>query len=151
MSDESTPLAPEGIDPPNETPPEDNAGSLVIARDLLPDAILIFPLYDRHMFPKMMGPIIIDNPQIQKIIFEAQEQSRSMYLGLLLVRPTEDTLQHVPESAADFFPVGVVARIIRISPPTEDAPLQVLVQALERFDVGELTIGKTFVTARVHY
>ena len=151
MSEESTPLTPEEIEPPDEASSEDGNRSLVIAKDLLPDAILIFPLYDRPMFPKMMGPIVVDNPQIQQLIFEAQEKSNPMYLGLLLVRPTEDTLQHVPESASDFFPVGVVARILRISPPTEDTPLQILVQALERFDVTELTFGKTFITARVHY
>jgi ATP-dependent Lon protease len=151
MSVESTPLTPESIESPNETEAEDNAKSLVIARDILPDALLIFPLYDRPMFPKMMGPVIIENPQIQQIIFEAQEQSKPMYLGLLLVRPTDDGMQHVPQSSSDFFPVGVVARLVRISPPTQDAPLQILVQALERFDVTELTIGKSFITARVHY
>ena len=96
MSEESTPLTPEEIEPPDEASSEDGNRSLVIAKDLLPDAILIFPLYDRPMFPKMMGPIVVDNPQIQQLIFEAQEKSNPMYLGLLLVRPTEDTLQHVP-------------------------------------------------------
>lgn len=151
MSDESTPVTPETIESPNEDVSEDNDKSLVIARDLLPDALLIFPLYDRPMFPKMMGPVIIENPKIQQIIYEAQEQSKPIYLGLLLVRPTDDGLQHPPERAADFFPVGVVARVVRISPPTQEAPLQILVQALERFDVTELTFGKSYITARVHY
>ena len=151
MSEESTPFTGEEIDPPTEQSSEENAGSLVVARDLLPDSLLIFPFYDRPMFPKMMGPIIIDNPQIQRIIFEAHEQSRPMYMGLLLVKPSDDALQHVPEKAEDFFSVGVVARIVRISPPSQDAPLQILVQELERFDVGELTFGESFITARVHY
>ncbi len=151
MIEESTTLTPAGIETPNEASREDKAGALVVSRDFLPDAILVLPLYVRPMFPKMMGPIAIDNPQIQKIIYEAKEHSRLMYLGLLLVRPTEDTQQHVPENISDFFQVGVAARIINVADPTEDAPMQVLVQALERFDVEELTIGKTFTTARVHY
>jgi ATP-dependent Lon protease len=151
MFDESAISTSEGSQIPNEVTLEDNAGALVVSRDFLPDAILILPLYVRPMFPKMMGPIVIDNPQNQQIILEAQEQSRLMYLGLLLVRPTEDTMQHTLEKILDFFPVGVAARIINIADPAEDAPMQVLVQALERFDVGELTIGKTFVSARVHY
>jgi len=151
MSEESTPLTPESIESPNENDVENNDKSLVLARDVFPDALLILPLYDRPMFPKMMGPMIIENPQIQQIIYEAQEQSKPMYLGLLLVRPTDDGIQHVPQKASDFFPVGVVARLVRISPPTQDTPLQILVQALERFDVAELTFGKSFITARVHY
>ncbi len=135
----------------NETPMEDNSRSLVVARDILPDAILIYPLHDRPMFPKMMGPLTIDNPKMQQLILEAWEHSRIMYLGLLLVRPTEDEMQHVPKNVSGFFPVGVAARIVRISPPTADAPLQVLVQALERFDVGEMTIGRTFITAKARY
>ncbi len=151
MSEETTTLPSEGIQTPNEASAEDNAGYLVVSKDFLPDSILILPLYDRPMFPKMMGPMIIDNPQMQEIILEAQEHSRLMYLGLLLVRPTEDTLQHVPETLSDFFPVGVAARILSVSPSTKEIPLQVLVQAQERFDIEELTIGKTFITARVHY
>jgi ATP-dependent Lon protease len=151
MVEESAHLASAGIQTSDEASPEDKAGALVVSRDFLPDSLLILPLYVRPMFPKMMGPIIIDNPQIQQIIFEAKEQSRLMYLGLLLVRPTEDTQQHVLENMSDFFPVGVAARIINVANPTENAPMQVLVQALERFDVEELTIGKTFMTARVHY
>ncbi len=151
MSDEPNTLTPESIESLDETNPEEDAKSLVIARDLLPDALVIFPLYDRPMFPKMMGPVIIENPQIQQIIFDAQEKSKPMYLGLLLVKPTEDTLQHVPQSPSDFFSVGVVARLVRISPPTQDTPLQILVQVLERFDVAEFTFGKSFITARVQY
>jgi ATP-dependent Lon protease len=151
MPEEPTLFTGDEIETPNEQSSEENAGSLIVARDLLPEAILIFPCYDRPMFPKMMGPIIIDSPQIQKIIFDAHEQSRPMYLGLLLVKPTDDTFQHAPEKNEDFFSVGVVARIVRISPPSADAPLQILVQALERFDVAELSFGASYITAKVHY
>ena len=150
MCEESATLIPESIESPEEAASNDS-GSLVVSKDLMPESILIFPLYDRPMFPKMMGPLIIDNPKMQEIILESHEQSKPMYLGLLLIRPTEDTLQHVPETPADFFTVGVAVRIMRISPPSEDSPLQIFAKALERFDVAELTVGKTFITARVHY
>jgi len=130
MFEESTILKPIGNQTPSEASQEDNAGALVVSRDFLPDDILILPLYVRPMFPKMMGPIAIDNPQIQKIIFEAKEQSRLMYLGLLLVRPTEDTPQHVPENISDFFQVGVAARIINIANPTEMHPCRSLSRPL---------------------
>ena len=106
MCEESATLIPESIESPEEAASNDS-GSLVVSKDLMPESILIFPLYDRPMFPKMMGPLIIDNPKMQEIILESHEQSKPMYLGLLLIRPTEDTLQHVPETPADFFTVGV--------------------------------------------
>lgn len=151
MLEEPTILQSEGIQTSNETSMEDNSRSLVVTRDILPDAILIYPLYDRPMFPKMMGPISVENPQMQQLILEAREHSRFMYLGLLLARPTEDGLPYVPKNMSDFFPVGVAARVVRISSPTADTSLQVLVQALERFDVGEMTVGRTFITAKANY
>ena len=35
--------------------------SLVVTKDLLPDRLMVIPLHDRPMFPKMMGPIIVDD------------------------------------------------------------------------------------------
>jgi ATP-dependent Lon protease len=151
MLEEPTILQSEGIQTSIKTFMEENNRSLVVARDILPDAILIYPLHDRPMFPKMMGPLPIDNPKMQQLILEAWEHSRIMYLGLLLVRPTEGEMQHVPKNLSGFFSVGVAARVVRISSPTEDAPLQVLVQAIERFDVWEMTIGRTFITAKARY
>ena len=71
MSEKSTELTSEEIVEPDEPVEEKKKEtSLVVARDLLPETLLIIPLYDRPMFPKMMGPIIVEDSGIQKTILD---------------------------------------------------------------------------------
>ena len=35
--------------------------SLVVSEDIFPDSLLIVPLYDRPLFPKMLLPVIISD------------------------------------------------------------------------------------------
>ncbi len=60
-------------------------------------------------------------------------------------------LAHAAENAEDFFKVGTVARVIQVSPYKPGEPLQVLVQALERFDVVALLKKETGFFADVKY
>ena len=124
---------------------------LLPAQDVLPESLLIIPLYDRPMFPKMMGPIMVEDPRIQKMILEAQEKGLVIYLGLLLVRPSESGLAHAPQAMDDFYATGVAARVVQISPPSQDQPLQLVAQAQERFVVKELIREKPVFKARVAY
>jgi ATP-dependent Lon protease len=124
---------------------------LLPAQDVLPESLLIIPLYDRPMFPKMMGPIMVEDPRIQKMILEAQEKGLVIYLGLLLVRPSESGLAHAPQVMDDFYATGVAARVVQISPPSQDQPLQLVAQAQERFVVKELIREKPVFKARVAY
>lgn len=124
---------------------------LLPAQDVLPESLLIIPLYDRPMFPKMMGPIMVEDPRIQKMILEAQEKGLIIYLGLLLVRPSESGLAHAPQGMDDFYATGVAARVVQISPPSQDQPLQLVAQAQERFAVKELIREKPVFKARVAY
>lgn len=152
MSEKTTVLTPDGIEEPDEGEEnKDNQTSLVIARDLLPETVLIIPLFDRPMFPKMMGPIIVEDPRIQKTILEAQQQGAPIYLGLLLVRPSEDGIANVPETIDDFFPVGVAAKVVQVSPITPGEPLQLVAQAQERFTVEKLIKEKPVFRALVSY
>ncbi len=151
MAEKPTVLTPNGVVTPNNVNPQDAAKSLVIANEMLPENLLVFPLHDRPMYPKMMGPILIDEPKFQKLIFEAADQNQLLFFGLLLVRPTDDQPQQPPKSKKDFFQMGIVVRITRISPLTPGQPLQLLVQALQRFEVLELTIKNSIPTAKVKY
>ncbi len=151
MAEKPTVLTPDGVVNPNQVNPEDAAKSLVVANEMLPENLLVFPLNDRPMYPKMMGPILIDEPKFQKLIFEAADQNQPLFFGLLLVRPTDEQPQQPPKSDKDFFQMGIVVRITRISPLTPGEPLQLLVQALQRFEVLELTIKDSIPTARVKY
>ena len=46
--------------------PEDK--SLVISEDVFPNSLLIVPLYDRPLFPKMMLPVIISDENLEKVL-----------------------------------------------------------------------------------
>jgi len=141
MTEEPTVLTPDGIDSPDDDKEKDESGkSLIVAKDLLPDALTIIPLHDRPMFPKMMGPIIIDDAKLQQEVLEHVNESIPLYFGLVLQKPHEDGMAHPAQSADDFFNVGVVVRVLQVSPKKQGEPLQVLAQALERFDI--LTILK---------
>ncbi|PIE65565.1 MAG: endopeptidase La [Desulfobacterales bacterium] len=150
MADKTTVLTPDGIDSPDNGQQEDQ-NSLVVAKDLLPEEIMVIPLHDRPMFPKMMGPIIVDDIALQKAILGQVKDGKPLYLGLVLQRPHDDGLSHTAENAADFFKVGVAARVVQVSSVKPGEPLQVLVQALERFEVVSMLKGDAAFIAEVKY
>lgn len=152
MSDEPTVLTPDGIESPgDEKKNEKESTSLMVAKDLLPDEIMIIPLHDRPMFPKMMGPVIIDDSNLQMVVLNHSNQNAPLYFGLLLQRPKEDGLAHLARKKEDFFDVGVVARVMQVSNPKPGEPLQILVQALERFDLISMTRRDNFFHAKANY
>ncbi len=151
MAEETTVLTPDGIESPGDEKENKTEKSLVLAKDLLPDQLMVIPLHDRPMFPKMMGPIIVDDTVLQQAIMKHVNQNVPLYFGLILQKPKEDGLAHVAQSIDDFFKVGSVARVIQVSPLKQGEPLQVLVQALERFDVVGLQKKGVVYTADVKY
>ncbi len=152
MAEETTFLTPDGIESPgDEKKGKESEKALVVNKDLLPDRLMVVPLHDRPMFPKMMGPIIIDDMVLQQAVMKHVNQNAPLYFGLLLQTPKEDGLAHQAQSAEDFFKVGSVARVIQVSPFKPGEPLQVLVQALERFDVISLMKKDSIFIAEVKY
>ncbi len=151
MAEETTVLTPDGIESPGDEKEKETEKSLVVAKDLLPDRLMVIPLHDRPMFPKMMGPIIVDDVVLQQAIMKHMNRNTPLYFGLILQKPKDDGLAHAAESGDDFFKVGSVARVIQVSPFKPGEPLQVLVQALERFDVIALLKKNVLFTADVKY
>lgn len=151
MADETTIIPPDENDNPDNNTDTSEAKSLVLAQDNPPGRLMLFPLHDRPMFPKMMGPIIVDDSNYQKVIIENGEESQPMYFGLLLVRPSDDNLQHRPKNQEDFFPMGVAVRVQRISPMEKGEPLQIIVMAIERFQVKNIFFKNSIPYADVEY
>ena len=145
MAEKPTVLTPDADDLDND------GKSLVVAEDKLPEQLLLIPLHDRPMFPKMMGPIIIDDAALQQAIMATEDKTAPLYLGLLLMHPTEDSLPRNPQSADDFFRVGVVVRVLQVSATKPGAPIQLLVQALERFDILNILKKEGVFMAEVEY
>jgi ATP-dependent Lon protease len=151
MSDDATIITPENNDQTDETNPNNESKSLVVARENPPERLMLFPLHDRPMFPKMMGPVIIDDKYYQQVIISSGEKTQPMYFGLLLVKPSEDNLQHRPTDQDDFYSMGVVVRVQSISPMQKGEPLQLVVQALERFRVKKIVFKDRVPYADVEY
>ncbi|WP_163336316.1 endopeptidase La [Desulfopila sp. IMCC35008] len=151
--EKATLLTPDGIDSVDEGKSEnDENKSLVVSQDLLPENLLIIPLHDRPMFPKMMGPIFVDDPRIQEAIYKLTEESTPLYLGLVLTQPAEDSMPKKPQDPEEFFNVGVVVRVVQATPPGKPGePLQLMAQALERMEVLHLYRKDTVFYADVNY
>lgn len=151
MADETTVLTPDGIESPGDEKEKESGKALVVTKDLLPDNLMVIPLHDRPMFPKMMGPIIVDDTVLQQAVMKHVNRNAPLYFGLVLQKPKDDGLAHAAESGDDFFKIGSVARVIQVSPFKPGEPLQVLVQALERFDIISLMKKDSIFTAEVKY
>ncbi len=95
------------------------------------------------------GPIIVDDTVLQQAVMKHVNRNAPLYFGLVLQKPKEDGLAHAAQNADDFFKIGSVARVIQVSPFKPGEPLQVLVQALERFDIIALMKKDSIFTADV--
>jgi ATP-dependent Lon protease len=151
MSDKPTILTPEGDVELEQEAEQQESPSLLPARDILPQTLLVIPLYDRPMFPKMMGPIVVEDETIQQNILNAHEKGMAIYLGLLLVKPVETGVAHAPQSMADFYNIGVAAKVVQVSNPTPGQPLQMVAQAQERFAVKQMVREKPVFKAKVEF
>ena len=152
MTDKKTVLPPDEIEDQEIIESvKDTSKSLVVAKDLLPDDLMIIPLNDRPMFPKMMGPIFIDDPTMRQTVMTHVEKNTPLYFGLVLLKPSDDGLARSPQNGDDFFKVGVVVRVVQVSPYKPDEPLQIIAQALDRFDVIAFLKKDSVYTGEVKY
>ncbi len=152
MSDESPIIdiaegAPEGA-PESGAPTE--PGSLVVAHEVLPDTLLIVPLYERPLFPKMMGPLLITDEELKKALLAELDESHR-HLGLLLVRARLEPSERQVGSSQDLHRVGVVAQVAHVAPPGPGQPLQMVVRVLGRFNVQEFVSEPPVLRARVEH
>ncbi len=151
MADETTIL---NLDEDTEVEQEGQASGnqqLLLAQDVLPEALLIIPLFDRPMFPKMMGPIMVEDPRIQKTILEAQQQGLPNLSGAASGQARRIRNCQHPEAMEDFFSVGVAAKVVADFAARHDQPLQLVAQAQERFSVKKLIREKPVFRALVSY
>ena len=49
--------------------------SLVVSEDVFPESLIIVPLYDRPLFPKMLLPVIISDEKLEKVLLEELKES----------------------------------------------------------------------------
>ena len=117
--------------------------SIIIASDLFPEQLLIVPLYDRPLFPKMMLPVIISDEELEQHMMKVMKDSLK-YIGLVF------SFRENEEDEGKLSETGVVAKIVQASKQA-NAPLQVVVQVMERFEIVKLHKEKPVIQARVRY
>jgi ATP-dependent Lon protease len=124
--------------------------SMVIARDILPETLLIVPVFERPLFPKMMGPLLIAGEELKREVAEALQSSQPC-LGVVLVRPALGETFREPAAAGDFHPVGVAVQVVQAMPPQAEGPLQLVAQVLQRFSIRDFVSEAPVFRARVEY
>ena len=129
-----------------EDPPQSSETSIIVASDLLPTSLIIVPLFDRPFFPKMMVPILLSNEELVNNILESLNDKQK-YVGLLFAEETEGEGESF--KVQRFAKVGVAGKVMQIN-RKPDAPAQLLVQCMERFEVVELS-ETSLRRARVRY
>ena len=70
-----------------EPTPEDK--TIVIASDVFPELLLVAPMFDRPLFPKMMVPVMITDDDLEQELLKGFK-SELKYIGLVFSKPTNN-------------------------------------------------------------
>ncbi len=125
--------------------------TVVLARDLMPSALPFIPLSERPVFPKMTVPMLVDSPEIVKMLVDRVDPG-TRYVGLVLRRKTESVeFPGGEEIYDDVYDVGVVAEIVRMAKSESGRELQVILTALQRCRLLNLVQKEPFIVAKVEY
>jgi len=131
-----------------EAIPEDK--SLVVSEDVFPESLIIVPLYDRPLFPKMLLPVIISDEKLEKVLLEELKESLR-YVGLVYSFE-QDKNSHTEgtTSPKNLAQIGAVGRIVQASKHGND-PMHIIVQVMERFEIKEIDADDPVLKAKVEY
>ncbi len=118
----------------------------VAGRPVKPLEALLFPLYQRPMFPGMMISLIL-RAERMSLALEEIKNNRNGLAAFVLTRKEE------PEEIlelADFFRVGVLGRILRVA-QVEENGFQILLRFESRLRLERFVRHKPFLVARISY
>lgn len=130
---DSTIGRPEGQSP--QDPPE------------LPLELIIFPIVKRPFFPGMAAPIVIEpGPFFETLKDIARSENKCV--GLFLTKKEDVNVYEAKFD--DLYPVGVMARILRII-PMEQGGAQVILNMEQRIKIQEVISEEKMLKAKVSY
>lgn len=112
-----------------------------------PDQLFILPILRRPFFPGMAAPIMIEPGPFYEIL-KLVAKSSTKALGLVLTR--FDQQDPYKATLADLYPVGVLARVLRII-PMEQGGAQVIFNMEKRLTILGPADDTKLLTARVAY
>ena len=131
-----------------EAIPEDK--SLVVSEDVFPESLIIVPLYDRPLFPKMLLPVIISDEKLEKVLLEELKESLR-YVGLVYsFEQDKNSPAEGVTSPKNLAQIGAVGRIVQASKHGND-PMHIIVQVMERFEIKEIDADDPVLKAKVEY
>ena len=131
-----------------EAIPEDK--SLVVSEDVFPESLIIVPLYDRPLFPKMLLPVIISDEKLEKVLLEELKESLR-YVGLVYsFEQDKNSPGESSTSPKNLAQIGAVGRIVQASKHGND-PMHIIVQVMERFEIKEIDADDPVLKAKVEY
>src|SRR5579859_2240567 len=108
----------------------------------IPNILPVLPLKDMVVFPFAVQPLGVGQDRSIRLIDAVMRGNR------LVVLVAQKSAEIELAGPNEIFKVGTVARIARMI-RMPDGTLQIIVQGLERVDIGKFTRGKSYLTARI--
>src|SRR5215831_17889720 len=108
----------------------------------IPDELPVLPLKDTVIYPFAVQPLGVGQERSIRLIDDVMRGSR---LVVLVAQKSAELEQAGPD---DIFKIGTVSRIARMI-RMPDGTIQIIVQGLERVEIGEFTQEKPYLIARV--
>src|SRR6266567_2410366 len=108
----------------------------------IPDVLPVLPLKDTVVYPFAVQPLGVGQERSIRLIDDVMRGNR---LVALVAQKSADIEQAGPD---DIFRIGTVSRIARMI-RMPDGTIQIIVQGLERVEIGEFVQEKPYLTAHV--
>ena len=108
----------------------------------IPNILPVLPLKDTVVFPFAVQPLGAGQDRSIRLIDAVMRGNR------LVVLVAQKSAEIELAGPNDIFKVGTVARIARMI-RMPDGTLQIIVQGLERVDIGKFTRGRPYLTAHI--
>src|SRR5256714_3773395 len=108
----------------------------------IPEVLPVLPLKDTVIYPFAVQPLGVGQERSIRLIDEVMRGNR---LVVLVAQKSADIEQAGPD---DIYRIGTVSRIARMI-RMPDGTIQIIVQGLERVEIGEFVQEKPYLTAHV--
>jgi ATP-dependent Lon protease len=116
-----------------------------ISAEKVPEILPILPLFDAALYPKMVLPLVVMQPESIQLVDEAMSKDR--LIGLVVAKkPVEENV----DVRDNLNIAGTVALILKMA-KTEDNKLQLLAQGLGRFEIKKYVQEKPYLKASVKH
>ena len=116
------------------TGPENEPGQLIVAKDILPEALFVIPISHRPIFPGMMIPIVLTGDFMIETANKILETDTKIG-GVVLSHEHHDGN---PKSD-DLYTVGVSIKVLRVT-PIDEKTIQMMINALGRFTLKKVIL-----------